>query len=173
MALCTAFTIVAAALAVNLVFRLIRRARGGCRGGGGGGGGLGFGRHRGLRWIFRSLDTTPGQEKVIRSALEEAWIEAREARAAARDQRGNLAAALRSEGPDAASFDLVRTGARAAYDRAEIAIVAAFKRIHEILDPMQRERLARIVDGSASPWQALRSFGGGGPYRGGSGPVSL
>ncbi len=166
MVLCTALTVLATALVVRVVFRMARRGR--C---GPGGGGMGFGRNRALRWLFRSLDTTPGQEKVIRSALEEAWLEAREAKAAAREQRGNLAAALRSEGADASSFAAVQTGARAAYDRAEIAVVAAFRRIHEILDPMQRERLARIVDGSASPWAALRRVGGGGPYRGG--PVSL
>lgn len=169
MALCTAFTIVAAALAVNLVFRLVRRARGGCHGRFGHGGG--FGGRRGLRFLFRSLDTTPGQEKVIRSALEEAWIEAREARTAARAQRGNLAAAIRSESVDSASLELVRQGARAAFDRGESAILAAYKRIHEILDPMQRERLARIVDGTGGPFRGFGRFGG--PYRGGSGNVSL
>ena len=166
MVLCTALTVLGTALLVSVVFKLVRRAR--C----GRGGGMGFGRNRALRWLFRSLDTTPGQEKVIRSALEEAWIEAREARSQAREQRTNLAAALRTEGADASSFAHVQTGARAAYDRAEAAVTMAFRRIHEILDPMQRERLARIVDGSASPFgTAMRRFGGGGPYRGG--PMSL
>lgn len=159
MVLCTALTVFATALVVRLAFGLVRRGR--CGHGGGGG----FGRNRALRWLFRSLDTTPGQEKVIRSALEEAWLEAREAKAAAREQRGNLAAALRSEGADATSFAAVQTGARAAYDRAEVAVVTAFRRIHEILDPMQRERLARIVDGSSSPWAAMRRVAGAGPYR--------
>ncbi len=168
MFVCTALTVLATALVVRLAVRLVhhRRGAGGCGGGGGG-----FGRNRALRWLFRSLDTTPGQEKVIRGALEEAWGVAREARSAARDQRGNLAAALRAEGPDAPVFAEVQTGVRAAYDRAEQAMTAAFRRIHEILDPMQRERLARIVDGSGAPWAARRFGFAGGPYRGG--PISL
>lgn len=157
-----ALTILATALVVRLVVKLARRSHGRRCGGGGGG----FGRSRWLRWLFRSLDTTPGQEKVIRGALEEAWTTAREARVAARGQRANVAAALRAEGAEAAAFAEAQAGARAAYDRAEQAVVAAFRSIHEVLDPMQRERLAQIVDGSASPWRGRLAFGGGGPYRG-------
>lgn len=165
MFLVPALTILATALVVRLVARLARKAHGRrC------GGGVGLGRSRWLRGLFRALDTTPGQEKVIRGALEEAWTTSREARVAARGQRGNLAAALRAEGPDAPAFAEAQAGARAAYDRAEQAVVAAFRSIHDVLDPMQRERLAKLVDGSASPWRGRFAFGGGGPYRG---PVSL
>jgi hypothetical protein len=171
MVLTTALTFLATVLAVRLVARIVRRARSGEGGCGRGGGRFGFGRNRALRWLFRALDTTPGQEKVIRQALEEAWVEAREARAQAREQRGNLAAAIRGEGADAASFTQAREGAKVAYDRAEAAVVSAFRRIHEALDPMQRERLARIVDGGGSPFGGFGPFGkGGGPYRS---PVAL
>ncbi len=166
MFLVPALTILATALAVRLVVKLVRRSHNGSCGGGG----LRLGRSRWLRWVFRSLDTTPGQEKVIRSALEEAWTTAREARVAGRAQRANLAAAIRAEGPDAATFAEAQAGGRAAYGRAEQAVVAAFRSIHEVLDPMQRERLAQIVDGSASPGRGRLAFGGGGPYRG---PASL
>lgn len=170
MVLTTALTFLATVLAVRLVARIVRRARsgeGGCGRGGGRFGRFGFGRNRALRWLFHALDTTPGQEKVIRQALEEAWVEAREARAQAREQRGNLAAAIRGEGADAASFTQAREGAKVAYDRAEAAVIGAFRRIHEVLDPMQRERLARIVDGGGSPFGGgFGPFGkGGGPYR--------
>ncbi|MBK8217067.1 MAG: periplasmic heavy metal sensor [Myxococcales bacterium] len=164
MCVSTVLTVLAALVATRIVARLVMRR---CHGGGGR---FGFGRSRKMRWLFRFLDTTPGQEKVIRSALEEAFGQAWSARNEAREQRGNLAEAFRSEALDGASFTAAREGARAAFERAEGAFVEAMRKVHDVLDPMQRERLARLLD-SRFGRGPLGGAGGFGPYRGG--PVSL
>lgn len=164
MCVSTVLTVLAALVATRLVARLVMRR---CHGGGGR---FGFGRSRKMRWLFRFLDTTPGQEKVIRSALEEAFGQAQSARHEAREQRGNLAEAFRADALDGPSFVAAREGARAAFERAEGAVVEAMRKIHEVLDPMQRERLARLLD-SRLGRGPFGGSGGFGPYRGG--PVSL
>ncbi len=161
MMLCAALSAVAVVLAVKTLIRAARWRR--CRGGG-------PGQHRALRWLFRVLDTTPGQEKVIRAALEEAWITTREARHDATSRRTDLARVFRSETVDDEALRAAQGGVRSAYDRVEEAVTKALRRIHEALDPMQRERLARIVEGGGRPRFLGGSGGGfgGGPYRGGS-----
>ena len=50
------------------------------------------------------------------------------------------------------------------------AFASALKRIHGVLDPKQRERLAELVgSGGFGRWGRWgRGGGGGGPYRGGA-----
>jgi uncharacterized membrane protein len=137
------------AIALFAVTRLLLRRR--CRHG------RGPGRSRFLRAIFARLDTTPGQEREIRSAIEELQSAGRSARKSARDAREGLARAVRGDTIDDAA--LVELKARAEDLAADMhrAFESALRRVHAILDPSQRERLASILERGGRPW--------GGPYR--------
>lgn len=154
--------------------------------GGGGCGPRGFGRwggwggfrgHRGgiygswwLRALFARLDTTPGQEREIRGAIEELRERARDAKSSMKESREGLGRAIAGEAFDESAFESVSARFDATSEKMKDAFSSALKRIHAILDPTQRERLADLVSkgmfgrggrggGGGVGW------GGGGPYR--------
>lgn len=108
--------------------------------------------------VFEELDTTPGQEKVIRAEIEAIIEQARSSKSAFWDSRTELAQAMRADKFDG---DLAGAGL-GAQDQAlkdlRTAFLESVARIHEALDPRQREILADLLDGG------LRMRGG--PYRG-------
>ncbi|HEY8074549.1 MAG TPA: periplasmic heavy metal sensor [Labilithrix sp.] len=149
---------------------LRRRFGGGC------GGRARWGHHRGwsrgggiggsfwLRAIFSRLDTTPGQEKEIRSALEDLRKTARESKESLGASREAVARAVRHETFDEIAIGEATVKADAAAGQVKQAFEAALRRIHAVLDPKQRERLAELLE------KGPRGFGGGGggwggPYR--------
>jgi Spy/CpxP family protein refolding chaperone len=113
-----------------------------------------------LRGLFARLDTTPGQEREIRAAIEEFQTAAREAKDGLRTVRADLARAIRGE-----SFDEVAAGeasvrANVATSAIKDAFEASLKRVHAVLDAHQRERLAELLEngpGFGRRW--------GNPYR--------
>jgi uncharacterized membrane protein len=114
-----------------------------------------------LRALFARLDTTPGQEREIRSAIEEAQRTAFDAREGLKGAREEIAKAIRGE-----SFDDVAVGEASARadttaSRVKDALANALRRIHAVLDANQRERLAEIV--ANGPGFGRRGWGG--PYR--------
>ena len=159
--------------------RVIRGGRGACGGGRWQGGGWG-GHHRGwgghshgghgggggdfwLRGISSRLDATPGQEKVIRQAIDEL-------KAAAQSGKGELEATRR----DVANA--VRTGAVDEVQLGELfarhdeklremrkTFIGSLAKVNEALDEDQRKKLAEILEGGFGRFG--RGFGG--PYRGG------
>ena len=146
---------------------------GGCHGSGGGGRwegdsfgppfrrhGFGPGGSFWLRSLFSRLDTTPGQEREIRAAIEELQHTASELKSGLRGSRDDVARAVAGEIFDDAAF--AEAGARADVTAGQLkdAFANALRRIHGVLDPKQRERLAELV--------AKGPFGGrrwGTPYR--------
>ena len=113
-----------------------------------------------LRRVFARLDTTPGQEREIRSAVEELQIKARAAKDGLKGAREDLARAVRGE-----SFDEVAAGEASV--RANVATTAikdafedALKRVHAVLDANQRLRLAELL--ATAPGFGRRW---GNPYR--------
>jgi hypothetical protein len=151
---------------------------GGCRAGGqddgeghgharwrsrwGHGGFGGPGRSFWLRAVFARLDTTPGQEREIRSAIEEFQSTLYDAKDGLKGVREDLARAISGE-----SFDEIAAGeasgrADTAVSRAKDALASALKRIHAVLDPKQRERLAEILAKGPAGF-GPRSWGN--PYR--------
>lgn len=128
----------------------------------------GAGRRFFLRHLFERLDTTPGQEKVILEVFDELREKARTARTEGREVRAEVARAMRSE-----SFDEVAVGGATAriealVDSARGAGIDAFAKIHGVLEPDQRARLADLIESGPG-----RAFGGGRgfgwsdhPYRG-------
>jgi uncharacterized membrane protein len=143
-----------------------------CHGGGchdGGWGGRGWGRHGGwgerhggsgpfwLRGVFARLDTTPGQEKVIREVVDELREHGRDLRGEFGRGRSDLADALRADTVDATALGDAFARHDDALERARKAAVGALAKLHDALDERQRKLLAQWLEGR----------GGGGPYRGG------
>lgn len=112
-----------------------------------------------LRWLFERLDTTPGQEKVIRSAVDELFAKARDFKKTVQDSRGDVARAFRAEDFDAEVMGDVFARQDGAIDELRKAAVGTLARVHDALDPEQRARLAELLE--SMPGRSWR----GGPYR--------
>jgi uncharacterized membrane protein len=112
--------------------------------------------HRGhaRRFIFRRvlsrLDTTPGQEKVIRSAVNDFKDEAFGLRSEVRSTRAEIAAALRPSELDKAALDRAFAKHDEVLERLRSSFVNAADQIHGTLDDRQRKQLADMID--AGPW---------------------
>jgi uncharacterized membrane protein len=164
--------IVGAACLAGLIHMMRRRrcyGRGGWGGWGHhhhhGGWGRGWDDDRGggspfwLRGLFSRLDTTPGQEKVIREVVEELRNEASGFRGEVRRARGDLADALRSDNVDETALGEAFARHDDALTRVRKGVVGGLAKLHEALDERQRRLLADFLE-SRGGW-------GGGPYRGG------
>jgi hypothetical protein len=104
-----------------------------------------------LNHVLDRLDTTPGQEKEIRMALDDLMEEARVARRDFRGTREDVARVIReSELPDGA-FDAVFQKHDEVLARLREAGQRTFRKIHETLDQRQRDTLAGLVEGW-NPW---------------------
>lgn len=135
------------------LFGLVHVLRGGHRGPFGGGcghrshhhrrGRFRRGRGRWLRGLFERLDTTPGQEKVIREAVGDVMDEAKSARRAFPSMRSNLGAAFAADSLDEAAIEDAMAPGDEGLARLRVAMNEALRRIHEVLDDEQRQRLAR------------------------------
>jgi uncharacterized membrane protein len=108
--------------------------------------------------LFDRLETTPGQEKAIRAEVRGLRDRAK----VLKDERGrtrdDLAAAIRDEG-----FSEVVMGEMFARHDDVLRelrqdVVGALVRIHSVLEPEQRERLAKVIESGRRPFW-------GGPYR--------
>ncbi len=133
---------------------------GGWRGHHHGGPGRGFGGFGGWgeRFLFSRLETTPGQEKVIRDAFQKERDTMREARAEWRDT-GEITTLLRGETFDRTAAEGLSGKADASFAKVRVVIVEALAQIHEALDDRQRRILADLIESRGrSGW--------GGPFRG-------
>jgi Spy/CpxP family protein refolding chaperone len=116
-----------------------------------GGGGYGRGpfggfRRRGLYRLFERLDTTPGQEKAIRSALDELHERVRDTFEELRDARKDVAEAFREERFDEERVSTLLEGPEARFRELREELAKTISKIHDALDPEQRARLARLVE---------------------------
>ncbi len=131
--------------------KVLRRAHGGhlC---GYGGRSYGFRgpRFRG-RWILRSLferlDTTPGQEKAIVSALDRLRDERHLAREEMKDTRAAMARVIESGLVDDASFEDTFARHDRLLSQVRVSFVEAVKTIVEALDERQRKELGALLAG--------------------------
>ncbi len=124
------------AVAVLFLLALVRRAawRGMRR----------HGRAR-LGWLLRRLDARPDQERAIRAeadALSEAFLAFR---GDARALRGELSDLLAAPAVDAARVRAVLDARLAGVDALRARLAEALARVHDALDPGQREALAAMV----------------------------
>ncbi len=117
----------------------------------------GFGQSRWLRRAFAKLDTTPGQEKEIKAALDELRAEVATQRAQKPAMAARLADALEADVFDDAA---VVSSAREVGRTVEAAASRAMRRIAAALDERQRRTLAGWLR------RGPAGVGGfGGPYR--------
>lgn len=124
-------------------------ARGGHGHGHGWRGRHGFGGRYVLRRVLERLDTTPGQEKVIRSALDELREEARDLRGEARATRGDLATALRADELDRDAIDRVFAKHDELLERLRASLLRSVEQVHGTLDDRQRRELADMLEAGA------------------------
>lgn len=135
---------------------LVKVTRGGCRGRGHWRGHRRH--HRGPGGWRDALDLSREQEREIRAAISDLRGRAREHKDERARTRDDLATGLRADSFDEDLFgelfvrhdDVLRELRKAGID--------AFARIHAVLDPEQRERLAGLVESG-------RRLPFGGPYR--------
>jgi hypothetical protein len=116
-----------------------------------------------LRMLFERLDTTPGQEKVIKSALEDLWQAKGELREELKQMRNDVARAVRGEVLDEAALNEAHSRQDAVIAKLRERVTQAMRTIHEALDERQRGQVADMLErgpfgGGRGPW-------GRGPYR--------
>jgi uncharacterized membrane protein len=102
------------------------------------------------RRVLEQLDTTPGQEKAIRAAvdtLRNNMIDGREELAA---MRRDLAQAFGGDVLDEQSLTAAITKQDAFVTRARGEVVQAIRNVHEALDGRQRRQLAEWIAGGFS-----------------------
>jgi Spy/CpxP family protein refolding chaperone len=141
--------LIGAACAVGLfsIARRARRARCG-HGGYGGYGRRGF--RRGgwaLRSLFERLDTTPGQEKAIVSALEELRANRDALREEMAHSRGDLAQAVRGGLVDDSTLEESFARHDRLLARLRVSFVEATRKATEALDERQRKMLGDLLEG--------------------------
>jgi uncharacterized membrane protein len=119
--------------------------------------GHGGGWRSGPYYVMAALDTTPGQEKVIREEVSRLRERGRVARDEAFAARGDLADALRADTFDRARFDAAAGRVDGAYAALKAALGDSLARVHETLDARQREKLADFLGDKRAP--------GFGPFR--------
>jgi hypothetical protein len=111
--------------------------------------GRGFG-GRFFRRILERLDTTPGQEKVIRETLHDLREEAWGLRSEVRSTRGQIAEALRAPELDRALLDRVFAKHDEVIEKLRASVLTSADRVHATLDEQQRKRLADMIE--SGPW---------------------
>ena len=123
-----------------------------------GGRGHGFRGARGrfvLNRLLDRLDTTPGQEKVIREAVDTLMEDVHSARGDFRGTRTQIAEAIRREALDRVAIEGVFASHDVVINRVRQNALAAFTKVHETLDQRQRKILAEMIE--SGPFR--RGFG--------------
>jgi Spy/CpxP family protein refolding chaperone len=110
----------------------------------------GFGPRFLLRRFLERLDTTPGQEKVIREAIHDLREEAAGLRREVRGTRNDIAEALRAPELDKAQLDRVFAKHDELIEKLRASLVSSADRVHSTLDEEQRKRLADMIE--SGPW---------------------
>lgn len=149
--------------------KTLRRGRGfggyggGCHGHHGHHGGRGsYGRRGMLRLVFERLDTTPGQEKVILAAIDDVRAAGQTARGEWKRARADVATAVRGDTVDEPRLAEASARLDAAGQTLREAVSVGLTKIHEVLEPDQRRRLADMIDDGPGFFDRFA-----GPYRGG------
>ncbi|HYQ15709.1 MAG TPA: periplasmic heavy metal sensor [Polyangiaceae bacterium] len=110
----------------------------------------GFGKRFFFRRILERLDTTPGQEKVIREAINDLQEEAYSLRSEVRGTRGEIAEALRAPELDKALLDRVFAKHDEVIEKLRASLLSSADRVHSTLDEQQRKQLADMIE--KGPW---------------------
>lgn len=103
--------------------------------------------------VLARLDTTPGQDRVILDAVDNAGAQLREVREPLFELRRDLGAALSADAFERSQIEALFTRAEGRLRDARGGLVDALERVHGALEPEQRKRLGKLV-----------GQGGGGPF---------
>lgn len=114
-----------------------------------------------LHLLFDELDTSPGQEKAIRGAVDDLLDDARMARREVRKSRSDLADVLNAEHFDRARLDDLAARQQVVLSDLWRRAVDTLETVHSVLDDRQRKRLAEMVE-SGPGYRFMRHAG---PYR--------
>jgi hypothetical protein len=114
-------------------------------------------RHRrgGRRVLFEvldRLDATPGQEKAIRSALDDFAEAVKPLKSEITGVRESVASALREDALDHTALSQAYAHQDAAISKLRAETTRLFERVHETLDARQRERLSSLVESEHPFW---------------------
>lgn len=99
-----------------------------------------------MRRLFQHLDTTPGQEKVIAQATENAERVMDQAREQLLRSRGTYANAVRAETFDSAAVNAAFEAQQASVDEVKKAVREGLQAVHEALSAEQRKRLGDLLE---------------------------
>jgi hypothetical protein len=99
-----------------------------------------------LRWLFRELDTTPGQERVLRDASHSVMEKVDGFRDELERGRRDLGQALRAEVVSADNLGELLARCDSASIELRMALGEALAQVHEALEPDQRARLADLIE---------------------------
>lgn len=102
-----------------------------------------------LRWLFRRLDTSAGQEKVFLNEWDSVRMHAEKARDEMRTAQRELADLMRGASLDESAFEAMFARQEAVMDSLRKATAASLSRVHEALDERQRRLLADLIE---NPW---------------------
>ena len=111
--------------------------------------GRGFRSGRGrfvLNRLLDRLDTTPGQEKVIREAVDTLMDDLHDARSELRATRVDVARAIAGETLDRGAIDGVFERHDLVIERVRQNALDSFGKVHETLDGRQRRILAELIE---------------------------
>ena len=136
-------------------------------GGGGEGGWARGGWDRGgwaLRGLFERLDTTPGQEKVIKQAVDEVFAATSQGRGELEQTRRDIASALRSGVVDETAMGELFARHDEKLREIRKAFVGAIAKVNDALDEDQRKKLADLLERGLGG-AGFGGWRGGGPYR--------
>jgi hypothetical protein len=121
-----------------------------------------------LRRILRRVETTPTQDRAIEEAFAELTRSMKPLRPEAKQSRADLAAAMRRTSLDEVALgEMFARHDRLAEDIRK-ALVGFLARVHEILDDIQRERFATLLEkgglrgtGFPADWSGRGAWQGG------------
>ncbi len=113
-------------------------------------GGFGGGRRFFLRRVFERLDTTPGQEKVIRDAVDEFVDSAGALKSEAKRSREDVANAMRGASIDETVFGELFSRQDDGIQIVRKELFGMLARVHDALDEKQRRLLADMIESGPS-----------------------
>jgi hypothetical protein len=112
--------------------------------------GRGYGGRFFFHRILDRLDTTPGQEKVIREAIHDLKEEAWEMRSEVRGTRSEVAQAIRAPELDKALIDRAFAKHDEVIEKLRASLLRTAEQVHGTLDERQRKQLADMIE--SGPW---------------------
>ncbi len=103
------------------------------------------GGHGVMRWAFWRLETSHGQEQVLRRAFEELREELKDARGAWKTLAQGAGEAFAADQFDRTSTDSLFAQQDAVIHKVRAAAAQFMERAHEVLEPQQRAQVARWI----------------------------